>query len=418
MIAENDELYHDFLAVKDISIIPMMLEVICRTTGMGFAAVARVTEERWLACSVRDEIQFGLGEAGELKIETTICNEIRDSKKEVVIDEVSKNERYCNHHTPAMYGFQSYISFPIFLKNGDFFGTLCAIDPKPARLENPETIGTFKLFAELISFHLQATDLMEVSHRALLKKDRELKFSVTENEKYREISNHHIKEQIRKIRLFSGMLIDNSNEGKKTNLEATAQKVHAFAEELGTMLDYVFDLSDLASQPLALQNTNLEVAASEAMAMLSTEIKNTGMNIQLAHLPSIVADRPQMTQLFYQLLGYILMFSKPGFHPLVKIAAADASTHKEIPAEGFYEQHTDQCEILLEVSNTGIDEYNLKTIFDIFVHRDNGQSLKRYSPGLAYAQKIVHNHGGHLSSKLIAEDVTMLSVVLPAGKAL
>ena len=55
-----------------------------------------------------------------------------------------------------MYGFQSYISFPIILSDGTFFGTLCAIDPRPAGLKKPETIGTFRLFAELIAKHLDA----------------------------------------------------------------------------------------------------------------------------------------------------------------------------------------------------------------------------------------------------------------------
>ena len=47
---------------------------------------------------------------------------------------------------------------PIILSNGAFFGTLCAIDPQPARARAPETIAMFKLFAELIAFHLDATE--------------------------------------------------------------------------------------------------------------------------------------------------------------------------------------------------------------------------------------------------------------------
>ena len=125
---------------------------------MGFAAVARVTETRWIACAVKDQISFGLQPGGELPVETTICNEIRESGEEVVIDDVPADAHYCRHPTPAMYGFRSYISMPIIRKNGHLFGTLCAIDPNPARLNNPEVIGMFKLFADLISFHLKAID--------------------------------------------------------------------------------------------------------------------------------------------------------------------------------------------------------------------------------------------------------------------
>jgi len=144
----------DVEAINRIPVVPKILEVICRTTGMGFAAIARVTEDKWVACSVRDEIQFGLVPGSELKLETTICNEIRQSGEAVIIDHVDKDEAFAGHPTPAMYGFQSYISIPIICQDGTFFGTLCAIDPRPAKLNNPATIGMFKLFADLISFHI------------------------------------------------------------------------------------------------------------------------------------------------------------------------------------------------------------------------------------------------------------------------
>lgn len=151
---------HDFQpdidAVRRLAVVPTILDVVCRTTGMRFAAVARVTEDRWITCEALDEINFGLVPGGELKVETTICNEIRQHHDTVAIDNVSESTIYCGHPTPAMYGFQSYISTPIFLEDGSFFGTLCAIDPLPAKVETPQIIGMFKLFAELIARHLDA----------------------------------------------------------------------------------------------------------------------------------------------------------------------------------------------------------------------------------------------------------------------
>ena len=154
----KDSVADDVAAVGKIDAVPTILEVVCRTTGLGFSAVARVTEERWVACAVRDEIAFGLQPGGELQVETTICDEIRDSGQLVVIDNVAEDEVFCGHPTPRMYGFQSYISVPIYRPDGRFFGTLCAIDPRPARLNTPETVGMFKLFADLIGFHLDVQE--------------------------------------------------------------------------------------------------------------------------------------------------------------------------------------------------------------------------------------------------------------------
>ena len=57
---------------------------------------------------------------------------------------------------------------PIILQNGAFFGTLCAIDPRPARLNRPEVIGMFKNFAQLIAFHLDAQERAAKQDAALL----------------------------------------------------------------------------------------------------------------------------------------------------------------------------------------------------------------------------------------------------------
>src|SRR5450432_2085774 len=104
----TQNLQTDLDRVSRIAAVPTILEVICRTTGMGFAAVARVTEDRWIACSVLDEIDFGLKPGGELNVETTICHEIRQSRDPVVISNVAEDAVYSQHATPARYGFQSY----------------------------------------------------------------------------------------------------------------------------------------------------------------------------------------------------------------------------------------------------------------------------------------------------------------------
>ena len=92
-------------AVQGIAAVPPILEVVCRPTGMGFAAVARVTEERWVCCAVRDEIEFGLPSGGELEVETTLCHAIRQSHQAVAIDNIAEDAAYCGYHTPAKCGF-------------------------------------------------------------------------------------------------------------------------------------------------------------------------------------------------------------------------------------------------------------------------------------------------------------------------
>jgi GAF domain-containing protein len=158
---------NDVATIQSIAVVPRILDIVCGATGMGFSAVARVTDQRWIVCAVRDTIGFGLPPGGELDVKTTICDEIRQSGVRVVIDHVDTDPEFCTHHTPNRYGIQSYISVPLRYPDGRFFGTLCAIDPRPARLKNPETIGMFEMFADLIGYHLDASDRLALSERTL-----------------------------------------------------------------------------------------------------------------------------------------------------------------------------------------------------------------------------------------------------------
>src|SRR5580693_334043 len=99
----------DVAAISRIDAVASILEIVCRTAGMGFAAVARVTRDRWVACAVRDEIAFGLLPGGELDVKTTICDEIRDSGRAGIIDHVAQDEHFRDHHTPRIYGPELYL---------------------------------------------------------------------------------------------------------------------------------------------------------------------------------------------------------------------------------------------------------------------------------------------------------------------
>lgn len=157
----------DVSAVSTIAIVPTILDVVCRSTGMGFAAIARVTDERWVACGVRDEIDVGLQPGGELDVETTICSKVRDSRNAVIIEDVATDPRFCEDRDLAHHAFRSYFSAPIVLQTGEFFGTLCAFDRRPRPLNNPATIGMFTLFAELVGFHLSAHYAVSASETEL-----------------------------------------------------------------------------------------------------------------------------------------------------------------------------------------------------------------------------------------------------------
>ena len=152
----DPDLLADIDRVQHIDTVKSILADVCRLTGMGFAAVARVTEDRWIACQVQDDIGFGLDAGDELEVRTTICDEIRSDNKGVLIDNVGQEPAWNTHPTPIMYGFKSYISVPILREDGSFFGTLCAIDPAPRETSLSKVRDAIDGFARTIARELDS----------------------------------------------------------------------------------------------------------------------------------------------------------------------------------------------------------------------------------------------------------------------
>ena len=157
----------DIALVARCASVPRILDAVVALTGLRFAAVARVTDCHWTACAVRDDLGFGLGPGGDLVLETTICNEIRQHHAPVVFGHASGHPVFRDHHTPKLYGLESYISVPIFRQDGAFFGTLCAIDSRPTDLDDPVILKTFQLFAELIGLQLEIEEDLTTSRQQL-----------------------------------------------------------------------------------------------------------------------------------------------------------------------------------------------------------------------------------------------------------
>jgi GAF domain-containing protein len=150
-----DSIARDVAAVAHLSAVPKLLEILCTVSGMRFAAVARVSDESWTACAVKDGIDFGLKPGGQLDVKSTLCFESRAARAPIVIDHASSDPRYCNHPTPRTYGIESYISVPIVLPGGRYFGNLCALDPQPANASDPRTVAVFAGFADLIGTQVE-----------------------------------------------------------------------------------------------------------------------------------------------------------------------------------------------------------------------------------------------------------------------
>jgi signal transduction histidine kinase len=384
----------DVEAIARIDAVPAILDVVCRTTGVGFAAVARVTERRWIACSVRDEIGLGLKPGGELKVESTICHEIRDSRAPVVIDHVAEDTVFRRHHTPAIYGFQSYISVPIMLPDGSFFGTLCALDPQPRRLNTPEILGMFKLFADLIAFHLEALRRVATSEANLLSEQE----SGSLREQFVAVLGHDLRNPLASIAAASRILT------RMPVPEEAHPVLRLIQNSVGRMSELIDNVTDLARGRLGGGLVLEQRDAAPVRAMLEQVIAE----LRSAHPGRVIES---------DLDAVGALRCDPGrIGQLLSNLLANALTHGASDRPVRVEAQMAQDAFELSVINAGdpIPAAVMGELFRPFVRARKDRAGQGLGLGLYIADEIARAHGGTLRATSTPEE-TRFTFCMPAS---
>jgi light-regulated signal transduction histidine kinase (bacteriophytochrome) len=431
----EDHFKQDITNIKNIAIVPTLLNVICQTTGMGFAAIARVTEDRWITCSVQDNVLFGLKAGDELKIKTTICDEIRQNPKPVIIDNVSEDKEYHDHHTPAMYNLQSYISVPIIRQDGSFFGTLCAIDPKPNNLKEFKVREMFNLFAELISFHLTAieqdvankTILKEKTHllektkieknqveklnsdieKKLIQKNISLEKMNSELEAFNYISSHDLQEPLRKIQLFTDTIEREEAANLSERGKAAFHKIKTSAFRMQNLINDLLIYSKTKFDDRKFELKDLNTIARDVIEDLTNEFENKNVTFDIQELGKLSVIEFQFRQLLYNLINNSLKFASAERNLIITVSAQITNGEREklSPLSKYHK-------ITISDNGIGFDQSYSEKIFGLF-QALHTKSLKSTGIGLTIVKRIVENHNGFIKAEGTLNQGAKFSIFIP-----
>jgi signal transduction histidine kinase len=387
----------DVQRVSRLAAVPKILEAVTHATGMRFAAVARVTDSTWTACAVYDDIDFGLQPGGQLALETTLCNEIRQHRRPIVFGQASADPQFANHHTPALYGFESYISVPIVLADGSFFGTLCAIDPRPARLDAP-VLRTLELFADLVAAQLDLEGRLEASDGALHAAEDTAKL----RDQFVAVLGHDLRGPLQAMQLGTEML---RQAPLNARWEHHLDRMQRSGERMAELIRNVLDLARgrLGGGIPVDRRRDDRVWAELQQVLAEVQSVHPGRVIaaDFANAAPVRCDASRVAQLFSNLLANAISHGDPA-QPVRVQARSDG--------DGF----------VLRVHNAGtpIEPDTQARLFEPFWRGGDEQGTPSLAMGLGLglyiAAEIAKAHGGTLRVDSSAAAGTLFEFLIPA----
>jgi signal transduction histidine kinase len=392
MLPKDDPHRQDIRRISSIQEVPLILEACRAATGMGFTAVARVTEDRWITCASLDHLGFGLLPGDELEVSSTICHEVRACRETIVIPDVDASDVYRDHHTPRRYGFKSYISVPIIRGDGSFWGTLCAIDPEPRAL-GPEVSATLRLFAQLLAHELDREEELE-SRRAALATERD---TARLREEFIAIVGHDLRNPIAGVSAGLSMLSKRPSEERVAMLIPEMQRSIARVNQIITnLLDFARGRLGAGIEVVAPRPVPLEPVFRDVIAEIE-QIAPQGIEATIDLPRPIRGDPQRLGQLLSNLLGNAMLHG-----------AENAPIRVDVRDLGGT--------LRLAVTNQGdpIPEEIRPSLFLPFSRGGERSSLQGLGLGLYIASQIALAHGGRIDVESGETRGTTFVLTMPA----
>jgi signal transduction histidine kinase len=375
-VDSQEAIARDIGAVSRIGAVPAILRMICDETGMGFAAVARVTDATWTACAVRDNVGFGLQPGGQLELTTTLCFESRAARAPIVIDCFSEDATYRGHHTPTIYGLESYISVPIVLPNGEYFGNLCAIDARPAKISGQRVVRMFEVFAQLIAIQLDS-EKRQWATEAQLSSERE---TANLREQFIAVLGHDLRNPLAAVSATAEIL---SRKHADPDLLAMGKRLKSTVARMARLIDDVMDFArgrlgsgiSVTRQPVE----NLALPLRAVVEELHDANPSRTLTCNLALDAPVNCDAARLQQLLSNLLG-------------------NALTHGAADQPVGVDACIDAGHLVVSVTNGGdpLDTAYLARVFEPYWRPPTSAPGGGLGLGLYICKQIVDAHGGTL----------------------
>jgi hypothetical protein len=393
-----DEAVSDLLSyvgeIQAIGAVPRILETVAALTGLRFVCIAHVTATSWTTCAVHDRLGFGLRPGDPLDVDTTICRDVHQTLQPVIIDSVRHSERYRDHPTPRIYSFQSYFSIPIVRPDGFYFGTLCGIDPEPARLSNEATVSALTLFAELISRQLESERSLRAARTAL--------FSERETAELREqfiaVLGHDLRTPLGAILSGTEVLarrLDSSAERQ------VVERIRRSARRIAALVDDVVDFTRGrmgSGIPLDLrEHEDIGAVLEQVIDELHGIYPERRLECAIAPGLALRCDPQRLAQLLSNLLKNALVHGDPQ-RPITVTATIDGQS------------------FILSVTNEGPDlnPAVIAQLFKPYWRASSRAGDEGLGLGLYIVDQIALGHGGAIRVRS-SEGRTSFSFSMPVG---
>jgi signal transduction histidine kinase len=212
-------------------------------------------------------------------------------------------------------------------------------------------------------------------------------------------ASHDLQEPLRKIQVFSNMLLYQKGSSMDAESKTTLERISNSASRMQLLIADLMSLTNLTKIDEVKSHVDLNRILEYLVIDIDDQIKEQHAQVEVQKLPIILGYDKQLKILFKALLDNSLKFTRDGVNPIITISCDVINGHElaEInPTLLNKKFHRITC----ADNGIGFDNQFISKIFRIFQRLHAQQSdYKGKGIGLAICQRIMANHEGYIIAR-------------------
>ena len=248
-------------------------------------------------------------------------------------------------------------------------------------------------------------------------KERTLELEKTNHQlnQFAYTASHDLQEPLRKIITFSSRLKQLGNDELSEETKLYLDKMENASQRMSVLIRDLLNFSRIANAKELFQQTHLDLTLKNILNDFELLIEEKKAKVSFQDLPVIEAIPLQMNQLFYNLMGNALKFSKENEAPAIqisykKLSASEVQKYPNLKPELKYVQ------IIFKDNGIGFDQQYAHQIFIIFQRLNQPAQYSGTGIGLALSKKIAEIHQGEIFAQSQENKGAEFHVILPVSQ--
>ena len=193
--------------------------------------------------------------------------------------------------------------------------------------------------------------------------------------------SHDLRAPLRAIDGFSRIVIEDDNGTLSDDQRRYLGLVRDNTQVMGALIDDLLAFSRLANQPLSRTSVDTATLVSEVERELTPDLGDGRVEFSNGDLPVAEADPALLRQVFTNLLGNAVKYSRAAQRPQIFVGS---------------ERHDGETVFFVRDNGVGFDMRYAEKLFQVFQRLHRSEDYEGTGVGLAIVQRIITRHGGRV----------------------